>query len=127
MKLCRRAGDAGDEPVGDVCAARGAVRRGPGAVAAFVPALIAVTLGVIYLELANRPLALLVMQGARAGALAVFAWAVIRLVRPQLRTYGWRGTSIVAGTAGLMWVGTPTFLVLLIAGVLGAFALREVA
>lgn len=104
----------------------------PGAVAAlmigaFVPALIAVTLGAIYLELANRPLAPLVMQGARAGALAVFAWAVIRLVRPQLRTYGWRGAAIVAVTAGLMWVGTPTFLVLLIAGVLGAFALREVA
>lgn len=97
------------------------------AIGTVVPALIAVTLGVVYLELADRPLAQLVMQGAQAGALAVFAWAVIRLARPQLRSQRWRGAAIMVVTAGLMWAGTPTVLVLLVAGALGAFTLTEIA
>lgn len=96
-------------------------------IGAFVPALVAVTLGVAYVESSGRPLTQHLMQGARVGAQAVFAWAVIRLARPQLRTHGWRGVAVVLMTGALMWSGTPTLVVLLAAGMLGAVLLGKVA
>lgn len=96
-------------------------------IGAFVPSLIVVLLGVVYVEAADRPLTQLIMQGARAGALAVLAWAIIQLARPQVVAQRWRGAAIVAVTSGLIWSGAPTFLVLLVAGALGAFVLREAA
>lgn len=93
----------------------------------FVPSLIAVTLGVAFVRLADRPLTQLVMQGARAGALAVFAWAIVRLARPQVRALRWRGLAVAATTAALLWVGAPTFVALLVAGAAGSVVLREAA
>lgn len=93
-------------------------------IGAFVPSLIVVLLGVVYVEVADRPLTQLMMQGARAGALAVIAWAIIQLARPQLVAQRWRGAAIVVVTSGLIWIGTPTVLVLILAGALGAFVLR---
>lgn len=97
------------------------------AIGACVPAFIAVTLGVAYVAFSNRPLTQLFMQGARAGALAVFGWAVIRLARPQIRTHRWRGLGIAAMTSALLWIGAPTMVVLLVAGAVGSVLLREVA
>ena len=54
------------------------------AVGALVPALMAGALGAAYVGYAGHPLAQGVMQGARAGGLGVFAWAIVRLARPQL-------------------------------------------
>ena len=54
------------------------------AVGTFVPATIAVALGAAYLAYAEHPMANRAMQGGRAGALAVFVWAIVRLIRPQL-------------------------------------------
>lgn len=72
------------------------------AIGACVPALIAVSLGVAYVAFSDQLLTQLLMQGARAGALAVFAWAVIRLARPQVRAHRWRGLGIAAMTGALL-------------------------
>jgi hypothetical protein len=85
--------------------------RWPGAllalsVGALVPAIVAVTLGAAYVEYADHPLAREAMQGARAGALAVFAWAVFHadiahLGAPSLNTISCAGSrrKIRNGTA----------------------------
>lgn len=91
-----------------------------------VPATIVVLLGAAYVEVADRPLVQHVMQGARAGALAVFAWAVVRLLRPQLRTHRWRGLAVgLATVATVLVLPVPQFGLLIAAGVVGAAILRE--
>lgn len=94
-------------------------------VGALVPALIAVALGGVYVLYAEHSLAQEVMQGARASAIAVFAWAIVRLVRPQLQQYRGRGIAVAAVTLVLtLLLPIPQFVVLLIAGGLGAAFLR---
>ena len=95
------------------------------AVGTFVPATIAVTLGAAYVAYAEHPLAHRVMQGARAGALAVFVWSIVRLLRPQLQQHLIRGILISIATLVMMLsLPIPQFGVLLIAGGLGAAFLR---
>ena len=74
------------------------------AVGTLVPAIVAVTLGAAYVEYADHPLAREVMQGARAGALAVFAWAVVRLLRPQLQQHRVRGIALALATLAMTLV-----------------------
>jgi chromate transporter len=94
-------------------------------VGAFVPALIAVALGAAYVVYAGHPLAQEAMQGARAGALAVFAWAVVRLARPQLQQHRGRGVALAVTTLVMtLLLPIPQFVILLIAGGLGAAFLR---
>ena len=95
-------------------------------VGALIPALIAVALGAAYLRLAGHPLAEGVMQGARAGALAVFAWAIVRLGRPQLQQHRRRGVALALTTLVMMWlVPIPQFVILIVAaGGLGAAFMR---
>ena len=93
-------------------------------VGTLVPATIALTLSAAYLALGHHPLTQLVMRGARAGALAVFAWAIVRLARPQLRARPWRSGAIVLITMVLLQLSIPQFVVLLSAGAIGAMALR---
>jgi chromate transport protein ChrA len=65
------------------------------------------------------------MQGARAGALAVFGWAIVRLVEPQLQRHRSRGIAVAGATLiMLLWLPIPQFVVLLIAGAAGAVLLR---
>ena len=95
------------------------------AVGALVPAIVAVTLGAAYVEYADHPLAREAMQGARAGALAVFAWAVVRLLRPQLQQHRGRGIALALATLAMTLVlPIPSFVVLLVAGGLGAAFLQ---
>ena len=94
-------------------------------VGTFVPALIVVALGAVFVVYAGYPLAQKVMQGARAGAIAVFAWAVVRLLRPQLQQHRGRGIAVAAITLLLMLLlPIPQFAILLIAGGVGAAFLR---
>ena len=88
-------------------------------------AILAVTLGAAYVEYASYPLAREAMQGARAGALAVFAWAVVRLLRPQLQQHRGRGIALALGTLA-MTLALPvlSFVVLIVAGGLGAAFLQ---
>lgn len=94
-------------------------------VGALVPALIAVALSAVYVVYAADSLAQEVMQGARAGAIAVFAWAIVRLVRPQLQQHRSRGIAVAALTLVLTLLPIPQFVILLIAGGLGAAFLRN--
>ena len=95
------------------------------AVGVLVPALIAVALGAAYVVYAGHSLAGDIMQGARAGAIAVFAWAIVRLGRPQLQQHRHRGFALAAITLLLtLLLPIPQFVILLIAGGLGATFLR---
>ena len=94
-------------------------------VGALIPALIAVTLGAAYVGYAGHPLAEGFMQGARAGALAVFAWAIVRLGRPQLQQHRSRGVGLAFATLVMtLLVPVPQFVILIVAGGLGAAFMR---
>jgi chromate transport protein ChrA len=95
-------------------------------VGALVPALIAVLLGAAYVVYAGHSLAQEVMQGAWAGAIAVFAWAIVRLLRPQLQWHRSRGLAVAALTLVLtLLLPIPQFVILVIAGGLGPAFLRN--
>ena len=95
------------------------------AVGALVPAIVAVTLGAAYVEYADHPLARQAMQGDRAGALAVFAWAVVRLLRPNFSSIAVAGSLLTLATLAMTLVlPVPSFVVLLVAGGLGAVFLQ---
>jgi len=94
-------------------------------VGALLPAAIAVTLGAVYVNYSSDPLVREAMQGARAGALAVFVWAVVRLLRPQIQKHGSRGVALALATLGMtLAFPVPTFAILLVAGGLGAMFLQ---
>jgi chromate transport protein ChrA len=89
--------------------------------------IIAVALGAAYVEYADYPLVQHAMQGGRAGALSVFAWAVVRLLRPQIQQHRVRGVVLALATLAMtLLIPIPPLVVLLIAGGLGA-ALLQVA
>src|SRR5262245_39324607 len=89
------------------------------AVGTLVPTTIVVALAIAYVSYADSGFAADAMQGARVGALAVFAWALIRLLRPQLATHRVRGIALAVVTIVLTALPIPQFLVLLIAGAIG--------
>ena len=93
-------------------------------VGALVPAFIAVALGAAYVGYATNPLAQEVMQGARAGALAVFGWAIVRLARPQFEQHRGRGAALAVATMVMTLLPVPQFVILLVAGGFGAAFLR---
>jgi chromate transporter len=94
-------------------------------IGAFTPALVAVALAAAYVRYAGQPFARDVMQGARAGALAVFAWAIVRLLRPQVQQHRLRAV-VLAGTALVLTVlfPIPQFVILMMAGGFGAAFLQ---
>ena len=95
------------------------------AVGTLVPSVVAVALGAAYVRYAEHSLANQAMQGARAGALAVFVWAIVRLLRPQLEQHRHRGILLAIATLVMaLALPTPQFVVLLIAGGIGAAFLR---
>jgi chromate transport protein ChrA len=59
------------------------------------------------------------------GALAVFAWAIVRLVRPQVQQHRRHGIAIALATLLItLAVPMPQFMILLIAGGVGAALLK---
>jgi chromate transporter len=95
-------------------------------IGAIAPSVIAIAFTWIYLRFADSPLTARVMQGARAGALAVFAWAVVRLIRPQLERHRWRGVAMALATVGVaLLLPLPSFIVLLAMGLIGPLVLRD--
>ena len=95
-------------------------------VGALIPALIAVALGAAYVGYAGHPLAEGVMQGARAGALAVFEWAIVRLGRPQFQQHRRGGIALAVTTLVMtLLLPIPQFVILLVAGGLGAAFMRS--
>jgi chromate transporter len=90
-------------------------------VGALIPTIIAVLLGAAYVEYSDHPVARDAMQGARAGALAVFGWAVVRLWRPQIQRHRGRGIALAFATLAMtLALPIPPFAILLVAGGLGA-------
>jgi chromate transport protein ChrA len=94
------------------------------AVGALVPATIAVVIAVLYTEY-STPLVAAFMAGARAGGVAVFLGAAIRLLKPQLGPHPWMGAGLAIVVFAVAWtLPVSLFAVLLIAGVCGAVWLR---
>ena len=90
-----------------------------------VPAAIVVMLAAGYLALADASVIAKAMKGARAGALAVFLWAAVRLLRPQLAKHRTRGAIITVAVLAVASVfSIPPFVALLLAGGGGAVLLR---
>lgn len=86
-----------------------------------VPATIALAIAAVYVAHASHPLVTRAMQGARAGALAVFVWAVVRLIRPPLAEHGTRGIALGVGVLVVSLTGwVPPFVILLVGGITAA-------
>lgn len=93
-------------------------------VGVLVPASLAVVVAALYTR-ANSPGVAALMSGARAGGVAVFIGAAIRLVRPQVAGRAAVGLTMALALALLAWLTqVSVFVVLLLAGAVGAVVLR---
>ena len=94
------------------------------AVGSLVPASVAVLVAFLYSR-STSPLIADVMAGARAGGVAVFLGAAVRLLRPQLATHPRIGAVFaLAALLGAWLLPLNLFAVLVIAGTAGALWLR---
>jgi chromate transporter len=94
------------------------------AVGSLIPALVALIIAIAYSYSAS-PLVAALMRGARAGGLAVFLGAVVRLLRPQLTGHVRLGLLFaVAAFVAVWWLAANQLTVLLLAAAVGAVALR---
>ncbi len=94
------------------------------AVGAVIPALIVVAIAVLYTHY-STPIVAALMTGARAGGVAVFLGAAVRLLKPQVveRPRIAIAFALVAFTVAWM-LPVRLFLVLVLAGAGGALFLR---
>jgi len=76
------------------------------AISTILPALIATVLAALYPRYSHEPLVAKAMSGAKAGALAVFLWAVIRLSRPIIIAQTGRASLLLAGALTVTLTGT---------------------
>jgi chromate transport protein ChrA len=96
------------------------------AVGALVPATVAVMIAVVYTEYTS-PAVEALMAGARAGGLAVFFGAAVRLLKPQLAAHPRIGALFAVIAFLVAWfVPVSLFVVLLLAGASGVVLLRPV-
>ena len=66
-----------------------------------------------------------IMAGARAGGIAVFLGAAVRLIRPQVSDHRWRAVVLAFVVIAVAWTfPVSPFVVLLAAGAVGAAGLR---
>ena len=94
------------------------------AVGALVPAVMAVLIAFFYTEY-DSPLVAAFMKGARAGGVAVFLGAAVRLLKPQLSARARVGIVLALAAFLAAWfLPVSPFLVLLLAGAGGALWLR---
>ena len=95
-------------------------------VGTLIPALIVVALVSGYVAVSAHPFVERFMAGAKAGALGVLLWAVVRLARPFVEQYRVHVIGIaVASVALAELAGMPPFVVLLLAGGVGALVLSS--
>jgi chromate transporter len=95
------------------------------AIGAVVPALIALIIAVLYVSGAADPSVARAMQGARAGALAVLVWAVVRLISPPIREQRTGGVALGVAVFSVALTGfVPQYWLLLFAGIVGAVFFR---
>jgi chromate transporter len=89
-------------------------------VGSVLPSVIATAIAAAYVRYSGNPLVTLGMQGARAGALAVFLWAAVHLGRPLLRQHRARSAAFAIVVLAVTLTGqVPPFLTLLVAGAAG--------
>jgi chromate transporter len=94
------------------------------AIGIVLPSTVAVLIAILYSQHAPPVLAL-VMRGARAGGLAVFLGAVVRLIRPQLTEHRRLGIAFAVVAFAVVWfLPVNQLFVLLVAGGLGAVILK---
>lgn len=94
------------------------------AVGAFVPAVLAVIIAALYWHSSGASVEAL-MKGARAGGVAVFVGAAVRIMRPQMVARPRIATGLaLAAVAASLFVPISAFLVLVFAGLAGALLLR---
>ena len=94
-------------------------------VGTIAPAAFTAAIAMRYVINSSNPLVSRFMDGAKAGALAVLVWGVVRLVWPVLQQYRGRGIAVVLGALALGISGALSpFFVLVIAAVIGVFILR---
>ena len=102
----------------------------PGAAAAIVvgaavPATITAAVAMLYSLNSDNAFVMRFMSGAKAGALAVLVWGIVRLVWPLMQLHRWRAVAIAIGSLALAVSGALSpFFILVIAGALGVFLLR---
>lgn len=97
------------------------------AVGTAVPATITAVVAVVYSMNVGNPFVARFMQGAKAGALAVLIWGVVRLAWPVVARHRIRGVAIAMGALALALSGALSpFVILLVAGVIGAFLLNAI-
>jgi chromate transporter len=94
-------------------------------VGAITPAAFTCALAVLYVSNSGNYFVSRFMSGAKAGALAVLVWGVVRLVWPVLQQHRGRATGLAVGALALAISGTLSpFFVLVIAAIVGVFILR---
>jgi chromate transporter len=97
------------------------------AVGTAVPATLTAVVAVVYSMNSGNPFVARFMQGAKAGAVAVLLWGVVRLAWPVLKRHRLRAVGITMGALALAVSGALSpFLILLVAGVVGAFLLNTI-
>ena len=95
------------------------------AIGAIVPAVIAVAAAAAYVRFVEHPLVERFMAGARAGALAVLVWAVVRLARPVFVEHRTPAVTLAVVTFAVASTGyLSSFALLLLAGGAGVFAFK---
>ena len=93
-------------------------------VGAVVPAIFAVTIAAAY-QHSQSPIVAALMAGARAGGIAVFIGAAVRLLKPQITAHPRMAASVAAAASLLAWlVPVSPFVILLLAGIAGAFLFK---
>ena len=96
------------------------------AVGAIVPAVIAVAAAAAYVRFVEHPVVGRFMAGARAGALAVLLWALVRLARPVLVEQRTAAVAVAVLTFAVAATGRlSSFVLLLLAGGAGVFVFKQ--
>lgn len=91
-----------------------------------IPAVIAGVFAALYVSFSDARFAVNVMQGARAGALAVLLWAAVRLLRPQITQHRTRAVIVAAGAlVAVLTLPVPQIAQLIGAAAVGAVFLRR--
>jgi chromate transport protein ChrA len=86
-----------------------------------------VVVAVLYSLHSNNPFVSRFMSGAKAGALAVLVWGVVRLAWPVVNRHRFRAIAVGVGALALaLSDALSPFVILVVAAVVGAFLLNTI-